>query len=380
MKDFGRLYSQIWLKIMKYDYLIVGSGMFGATFARMAMDNGQTCLIIDKRNHIAGNCYTEKIENIDVHMYGPHIFHTSSHKVWNFVNRFSEFNNFINSPKAISNGKLYSLPFNMNTFYELWGVTKPSEAKKIIDSQKLYTDPKNLEEQAISLVGTDIYETLIKYYTKKQWGKDPRELPAFIISRLPVRFNFDNNYFNDIYQGIPKNGYTNMIENMIDGSDVILNTDYFNSINEFNSIADKVIYTGKIDEYFEYKHGVLEYRSLKFEHKILNEKNHQGNAVINYCDNSTDYTRIVEHKFFNYIDTDKTVITYEYPSSSRLDSIPYYPVNNLVNNNIYELYKHESKSLDNIIFGGRLAEYKYMDMHVVIASAIKSYKDMIGEK
>ena len=353
--------------------------MFGATFARMALDNGKKCLIIDKRNHIAGNCYTEKIENIDIHMYGPHIFHTSSHKVWNFVNRFSEFNNFINSPKAFSNGKLYSLPFNMNTFYELWGVTKPSDAKKIIESQKMFDSPKNLEEQAISLVGLDVYETLIKDYTKKQWGKHPKELPSFIIKRLPVRFNFDNNYFNDIYQGIPKNGYTGMIENMIDGCELLLNTDYFDSIKDFNSIAKTIVYTGKIDEYFNYKHGVLEYRSLNFEHKILNEKNYQGNAVINYCDLSTDYTRIIEHKFFNYVDTDKTVITYEYPSKLNLDSIPYYPVNDDTNNKLYEIYKDESKSFTNIIFGGRLAEYRYMDMHVVIASAIKKYQDTIGE-
>jgi len=360
----------------KYDYLIVGGGLFGSTFARLAFDSGKSCLIIDKRNHIGGNCYTKNVDGINVHQYGAHIFHTSNKFVWEFVNRFAEFNNFINSPKAFYNGKMYSLPFNMNTFYELWGVTTPSQARNIIERQKYKGIPTNLEEQALSLVGEDIYKILIKEYTEKQWGRSAVELPTFIIKRLPLRFTFDNNYFNDTYQGIPIGGYTNMFNKILDGIEVKLNIDYFSNKDYFDSIAEKVVYTGCIDEFFGYEFGKLEYRSLKFESEILECENFQGNAVINYCDNSVAYTRILEHKHFEKTNFNHTVITKEYPKSYEKGFDPYYPINNMINNKLYKKYLDKSKSLTKYIFGGRLSEYKYMDMHVVIESAMNKFKSI----
>jgi UDP-galactopyranose mutase len=362
---------------MKYDYLIVGCGLYGITFARLATDAGKSCLIIDNRNHIGGNCYTENIEGINIHKYGAHIFHTSNSHVWNFLNKYAEFNNYINSPKAVSKGKLYSLPFNMNTFYEIWGTTSPKNAKSIIELQSFKGTPKNLEEQALSLVGEDIYRLLIKEYTEKQWGKRATELPPFIIKRLPLRFTFDNNYFNDKYQGIPIGGYTKLFENMLEGIEVNLDTNYFKNREYFNSIANKIVYTGCIDEFFDYEFGKLEYRSLKFKQETLDIENYQGNAVINYCDYNVPYTRILEHKHFEKAITNKTVITYEYPEDYTQDTIPYYPINSDNNQKIYMKYKDKSKSLTNFIFGGRLSEYKYMDMHVVVESAINKFK---GEK
>jgi len=362
---------------MKYDYLIVGSGLFGATFARLATDAGKKCLVIDRKEHIAGNCYTHDDGGIHIHRYGPHIFHTSNKKVWEFVQRFADFNNFILSPKAWSNGKLYSLPFNMNTFYEMWGTYRPEDAKRKIDEQTYMGPVRNLEEQALFLVGTDIYETLIKQYTEKQWGRPARKLPSFIIRRLPLRFTYDNNYFNDRYQGIPIGGYTKMFEKMLDGIEVRINTDYLQDKEYFDSIAKKVIFTGPIDEYFGYSLGELDYRSLRFEEKRLGEDNYQGNAVINYCDTSRKYTRIIEHKHFEKVDTDHTVITKEYPQKYRRGLTPYYPINDKTNQDLYKKYKEMSNSLTNVMFGGRLAEYKYMDMHVVIESAMNKFR---GEK
>lgn len=362
---------------MKYDYLIVGSGLFGATFARLATDAGKKCLVIDRKEHIAGNCYTHDDGGIHIHRYGPHIFHTSNKKVWEFVQRFADFNNFILSPKAWSNGKLYSLPFNMNTFYEMWGTYRPEDAKRKIDEQSYMGPVRNLEEQALFLVGTDIYETLIKEYTEKQWGRSARKLPSFIIRRLPLRFTYDNNYFNDRYQGIPIGGYTRMFEKMLDGIEVRINTDYLEDKEYFDSIANKVIFTGPIDEYFDYSLGELDYRSLRFEEKRLGEENYQGNAIINYCDNSRKYTRIIEHKHFEKVDTDHTVITKEYPQKYRRGLTPYYPINDKTNQDLYKKYKEMSNSLTNVMFGGRLAEYKYMDMHVVIESAMNKFR---GEK
>ena len=359
---------------MQYDYLIVGCGLFGTTFARLVTDAGKKCLIIDKRDHIAGNCYTENVDGINVHKYVAQIFHTSNKKVWEFVNRFAEFNNFINSPKAYSNGKLYSLPFNMNTFYELWGVKTPDSAQLILDQQRYMGPVFNLEQQALSLVGNDIYYTLIKDYTEKQWGRRAIDLPAFIIKRLPLRFTFDNNYFNDKYQGIPIGGYTKMFENMLDGIEVKLNTDYFSDRKYFNSLAKTVVYTGKIDEYFDYQYGELDYRSLRFDVKRLEEENHQGNAVINYCDMSRKYTRIIEHKHFEGAKTDHTVITKEYPQTYERGLTPYYPINDDANQTLYKKYRDSAKSLTNVLFGGRLSEYKYMDMHVVIESAMNKAK------
>ena len=362
---------------MKYDYLIVGSGLFGATFARLATDAGKKCLVVDRKEHIAGNCYTHDDGGIHIHRYGPHIFHTSNKKVWEFVQRFADFNNFILSPKAWSNGKLYSLPFNMNTFYEMWGTYRPEDAKRKIDEQTYMGPVRNLEEQALFLVGTDIYETLIKEYTEKQWGRSARKLPSFIIRRLPLRFTYDNNYFNDRYQGIPIGGYTKMFEKMLDGIEVRINTDYLQDKEYFDSIAKKVIFTGPIDEYFGYSLGELDYRSLRFEEKRLGEDNYQGNAVINYCDTSRKYTRIIEHKHFEKVNTDHTVITKEYPQKYRRGLTPYYPINDKTNQDLYKKYKEMSNSLTNVMFGGRLAEYKYMDMHVVIESAMNKFR---GEK
>lgn len=359
---------------MKYDYLIVGSGLFGSTFARLATDYGRSCLVIDRREHIAGNCYTHDIGGIHVHRYGPHIFHTSNRWVWEFVHRFAEFNNFILSPKGVWKDKLYSLPFNMNTFHEMWDIKTPKAAKHIIEDQRYKGKVTNLEEQALSLVGKDIYERLIKGYTEKQWGRKATELPAFIIRRLPLRFTYDNNYFNDRYQGIPIGGYTKMFEKMLDGIEVRLNTDYLSDRNYFDSIANKIIFTGPIDEFFDYEFGELDYRSLRFEEQRLDVENYQGNSIINYCDDSKPYTRIVEHKHFEKVDTNHTVITREYPQNYKRGLVPYYPINDDKNNFLYRQYKEKSKSLTNVLFGGRLAEYKYMDMHVVIESAMNKFK------
>jgi UDP-galactopyranose mutase len=361
---------------MKYDYLIVGCGLFGITFARLATDAGKKCLVIDKRNHIGGNCYSQNIEGINVHMYGPHIFHTNQKYIWDFVNKYADFNNYMTNVKAVNDGKMYSLPFNMNTFYEMWGITDPQEAKRKINSQKFLGKPTNLEEQALSLVGTDIYETLIKPYTTKQWGRDPKDLPTFIINRLPVRFTFDNNYYNDRYQGIPIGGYTQMFEKMLDGINVKLNTDYFSDKEYFNGLADKVVYTGCIDEFFDYEFGELQYRSLRFDHQILDVDNYQGNTLVNSCDSDVEYTRCIEHKHFEDTEATKTVITHEYPAEYEKGMMPYYPINDDKNQEIFLKYREKSKSINGIIFGGRLAEYKYMDMHVVIASAMTKFNSL----
>lgn len=357
-----------------YDYLIVGCGLFGATFARLATDAGKRCLLVDRRPHIGGNCYTEKLEGIHVHRYGAHIFHTSNKAVWAFVNRFAEFNNYINSPKAISGDRLYSLPFNMNTFYELWQTRTPEEARQKIASQRFSGEPTNLEEQALSLVGKDIYETLIRDYTRKQWGKDPRELPAFIIKRLPLRFTYDNNYFSDRYQGIPIGGYTALFEAMLEGIEVRLNVDYFTDRSSLASLAHKVVYTGCIDQYFDYALGRLEYRSLEFDNAVVETDNFQGNAVINYCDMREPFTRIIEHKHFEGSSSPVSVITREYPRPCSGDAIPYYPVNDPHNQELYRRYQELSQGTENVIFGGRLSEYKYMDMHVVIESAMNRFR------
>lgn len=356
-----------------YDYLIVGAGLFGSTFARLAADSGKSCLVIDKRNHIGGNCYTENVDGINIHKYGAHIFHTNNEKVWEFVNRFASFNNFVNSPKAFSKGKLYSLPFNMNTFYELWGVTNPQEAKRIIQEQTLQINPTNLEEQALSLVGTDIYNVLIKEYTEKHWGKSATELPAFIIKRLPLRFTFNNNYFNDKYQGIPTDGYAQMINNMLENIEVKLNTDYFFNREYFNSISNQVVYTGCIDEFFDYEYGNLEYRSLKFKEEYHSIDNFQGNAVINYCDKKYDHTRIIEHKHFQSFHTSHTIVSYEYPQDYQKEMIPYYPINDQQNQKLYQKYKDKANHLTNFVFGGRLCEYRYIDMDATIKSAMNKF-------
>ncbi|MBI5997816.1 UDP-galactopyranose mutase [Clostridium perfringens] len=357
----------------KYDYLIVGAGLFGSVFANEAKKKGKRCLVIDKRNHTGGNIYCEEIEGINVHKYGAHIFHTNNKEVWNYVNELVEFNRYTNSPVANYKGELYNLPFNMNTFYSLWKVKTPDEAMKKIEEQKREAnikEPKNLEEQAISLVGKDIYEKLIKGYTEKQWGKKATELPAFIIKRLPVRFTFDNNYFNDKYQGVPIGGYNKITEKLLEGIDVKLSVDFFKEREELEKLADKIVFTGMIDEFYNYKFGTLEYRSLKFHNEILNEKNYQGNAVINYTEYDIPYTRIIEHKHFEYGNQDKTIITKEYPATWNRGDEPYYPINNEKNNNIYLKYKELADKEENIIFGGRLAEYKYYDMHNVIESAL----------
>ncbi len=361
-------------KSFAYDYLIVGCGLYGATFARLATDAGKRCLVIDRRQHIGGNCYTEKLEGINVHRYGAHIFHTSNKAVWNFVHRFAEFNNYINSPKALSGGKLYSLPFNMNTFYELWQTRTPEEARQKIDSQRFRGEPANLEEQALSLVGTDIYNTLIKDYTRKQWGKDPRDLPAFIIRRLPLRFTYNNNYFSDRYQGIPIGGYTALFEKMLEGIEVRLGIDFLADRSSLSKLARKVVYTGCIDQFFDYCHGRLEYRSLEFRDDVVETDNFQGNAVVNYCDTREAFTRIIEHKHFEGTGSDVTVITREYPQACTGEAIPYYPINDEQNQNLYRQYSESARSLTNVIFGGRLSEYKYMDMHVVIESAMNRFR------
>ena len=358
---------------MKYDYLIVGAGLFGAVFAHEAKKVGKRCLVIDKRDHRGGNIYCEDIAGIHVHKYGAHIFHTDNKEVWNYVNSFVEFNRYTNSPLASFEGKLYNLPFNMNTFYQIWGVTTPQEAQCKIEQQRTQSDiePVNLEEQAISLVGRDIYEILIKGYTEKQWGKKATELPPSIIKRIPVRFVFDNNYFNDVYQGIPKQGYTSIIKKMLLGSDVILNTDYFERKDYFDSIAHTVIYTGEVDRYFNYCYGKLEYRSLLFETIFLKGiANYQGNAVVNYTDCETPYTRIIEHKHFEFGNQSDTMITKEFPFAFSKDSEPYYPINDERNNYLYSRYARLVRQEKNVYFGGRLAEYKYYNMDQVIRAAL----------
>lgn len=366
---------------MKYDYLIVGAGLYGAVFAYEATKTGKKVLVIDKREHIGGNVYTEEIEGIQVHKYGAHIFHTNNKKVWEYVNQFAEFNRFTNSPVANYNGEIFSLPFNMYTFNKMWGVVTPEEAATKIEEQKRtagITEPKNLEEQAISLVGTDIYEKLVKGYTEKQWGRSCRELPAFIIKRLPVRLTYDNNYFNALYQGIPIGGYTKLVSNMLEGIEVQLDTDYLKNKEEYDNMADKIIYTGPIDAYFDYKLGTLEYRSVRFETEILNMPNFQGNAAVNYTDSKTPWTRIIEHKWFEFgkdkngEELPKTIISREYSSEWKQGDEPYYPVNNEKNSARYIEYKKLTETEKKVIFGGRLGEYKYYDMDAVIASALET--------
>ena len=363
----------------QYDYLIVGAGLYGAVCAREAVKAGKKVLVIDKRPHIAGNVHTEQIEGINVHVYGAHIFHTNDRTVWDYVNQFAEFNRFTNSPVANYKGELYSLPFNMYTFNKMWGVVTPAEAAAKIEEQKReagITEPKNLEEQAISLVGTDIYEKLVKGYTEKQWGRDCRDLPAFIIKRLPVRLTFDNNYFNALYQGIPMGGYTKMVENMLSGIEVRLNVDYFEHREELDALADRVIYTGPIDAYFGYKLGNLEYRSVRFETEVLDIPNFQGNAAVNYTDRETPWTRIIEHKWFEFGTQPKTVISREFSSEWKPGDEPYYPVNDERNGALYQEYKKLADAEEKVIFGGRLGEYKYYDMDAVIASALKKCQEL----
>ena len=363
---------------MKYDYLVVGSGLYGAIFAHEANKRGKKVLVIDKRPNIAGNIYTEEVEGINVHKYGAHIFHTNNKEVWQYITQFAEFNRFTNSPVANYKGELYSLPFNMYTFNKMWGVVTPEEAAAKIEEQrqKIKGEPKNLEEQAISLVGRDIYEKLIKGYTEKQWGRPCTELPSFIIKRLPVRLTFDNNYFNALYQGIPMGGYTKMVENMLEGIEVRLNTDYLENKEELDSLADKVVYTGPIDAYFNYKLGTLEYRSVRFETEVLDKPNFQGNAAVNYTDAETPWTRIIEHKWFEFGTQPKTVISREYSSEWKLGDEPYYPVNDEKNGALYAEYKKLGEAETKVIFGGRLGEYKYYDMDAVIAAALAKVKEV----
>lgn len=356
-----------------YDYLVVGAGLFGATFAWHARQQGKKVLVIDKRSHAGGNVFCREVEGIQVHAYGAHIFHTNDTPIWEFVNRFARFNRYTNAPVANYKGELYNLPFNMNTFYQLWKVTTPAAAKAIIQQQiesLQIGEPQNLEEQALKLVGTDIYEKLIKGYTEKQWGCKATELPAFIIKRLPVRFTFDNNYFNDRYQGIPEGGYNRIISGLLEGIEVRLNTNYFSDRDAFNRMAQKVVYTGAMDEFYDYRFGELEYRSLRFEEEILPVENFQGNAVINYTEAEVPFTRIIEHKHFEFGTQPVTVITREYPEALRRGSEPYYPVNNALNNNRFKQYQTLAQQETGVLFGGRLAEYRYYDMHQVIGSAM----------
>lgn len=365
---------------MKYDYLIVGAGLFGAVFAYEATKKGKKCLVIDKRDHIAGNIYTKETENINVHQYGAHIFHTSDRKIWDYVNSFADFNNYINSPVAVYKDELYNLPFNMNTFSKMWNIKTPSEAKAIIKKQieeLNITEPKNLEEQALSLVGTDVYEKLIKGYTEKQWGRDCKELPAFIIKRLPLRFTYDNNYFNDRYQGIPIGGYTKIVEKMLEDSDVLLDTDYFEYIKDNEGIADNVLFTGMIDEYYDFCYGHLEYRTVRFETEVLDCDNYQGNAVVNYTDREVPYTRIIEHKHFEFGKQEKTIISREYSTEWEPGMEPYYPVNNERNNELFEKYKALADKEEKVIFGGRLGNYKYYDMDKVIIAALEAVEKYV---
>ncbi len=363
-----------------FDYLIIGSGLYGAVCAHELTKQGKKCLVVEKRNHIGGNIYTENVEGINVHKYGAHIFHTSNKQVWDYVNQFAQFNNYINCPVARYKNELYNLPFNMNTFTKLWpDVFTPEDAKKRIEEERKsgYTEnPQNLEEQAINLVGKTIFEKLIKGYTEKQWGKSCKDLPAFIIKRLPVRFTFDNNYFNDRYQGIPEGGYTKMIEKMLEGSEVRLNCDYFENKNELEGLTKKVIFTGAIDRYYDYCFGPLEYRSVRFETETLSLENYQGNAVVNYTDRDVPYTRIIEHKHFEFTSSPKTVISKEYSSEWKLGDEPYYPVNDEKNNSLYQKYKELADKETNVFFGGRLGAYKYYDMHMVILSALEFIKGL----
>ena len=373
-------------KTMKYDYIVVGSGLYGSIFAHEAKSKGKSVLVVDKRPNIAGNVYTEKQEGINVHMYGAHIFHTNDKRVWNYITQFTEFNRFTNSPVANYKGELYSMPFNMYTFNKMWGVVTPEEAAAKIEEQKkeITGEPKNLEEQAISLVGRDIYEKLVKGYTEKQWGRDCKELPAFIIKRLPVRLTFDNNYFNALYQGIPIGGYTKMVENLLDGIEVRLNTDYLEHKAELDSLADKVVYTGPIDAYFGFKLGTLEYRSVRFENETLDIPNFQGNAAVNYTDRETPWTRIIEHKWFEFgkdedgNDLPKTIISREYSSEWKAGDEPYYPVNDEKNGQLYAKYKELADKETGVIFGGRLGEYKYYDMDTTIASVLDMCEKELG--
>lgn len=365
----------------KYDFLIVGSGLYGAIFAHEAKKVGKTSLILEKRNHIAGNIYTENVEGIQVHKYGAHIFHTNNKEVWEYVNQFAEFNRYTNSPIANYYGEIYNMPFNMNTFNKMWGVVTPEEAQKKIEQQRrdnYVENPKNLEEQAINLVGPEIYEKLIKGYTEKQWGRPCTEIPAFIIRRLPVRFTYDNNYFNAEYQGIPKGGYTGLIEQMIEGIEVKLDTDYLEDKEKWDSLAERIVYTGPIDAYFGYKLGVLDYRSLRFENEILDIPNYQGNAVVNYTDRETPYTRIIEHKHFEFGTQPKTVITREYSVDWKLGDEPYYPINDEKNNARYAEYKKLAKEDSHVIFGGRLGEYKYYDMDKTVEVALAKVREVLG--
>lgn len=360
---------------MHYDYLIVGAGLFGAVFAHEMTKEGKKCLVVEKRDHIAGNIYCETVDDIHVHKYGAHIFHTSNKKVWDYINTFAEFNNYINSPVASYKDELYNLPFNMNTFSKMWGIKTPQEAKDIIAKQIKeleIKEPKNLEEQALSLVGQDVYQKLIKGYTEKQWGRDCKDLPSFIIKRLPLRFVYDNNYFNDRFQGIPIGGYTPIVEKMLEGCDVLLNTDYFEYRKANPDIADKVVYTGMLDKYFDYKLGVLEYRSVRFEHERLDTDNYQGNAVVNYTEREVPYTRIIEHKHFEFGTQPTTVISKEYPSEWKLGDEPYYPVNDKKNEELANGYRELAAKEENVIFGGRLGEYRYYDMDKVIEAALQA--------
>ena len=357
---------------MMYDYLVVGAGLYGAVFVREAIKAGKKVLVIDKREHIGGNIYTEEVEGIQVHRYGAHIFHTSNKKVWEYIQQFAEFNNYVNSPIANYKGEIYNMPFNMNTFSKMWNIVTPEEALAKIEEQRaeIKGEPQNLEEQAISLVGRDIYEKLVKGYTEKQWGRDCKELPASIIRRLPVRFTYNNNYFNDRYQGIPESGYTAVIERMLEGADVMLQEDYLKNKQEWDKKAKKIIYTGPVDAYFDYTYGPLEYRSVRFETEILDKENYQGNAVVNYTDRETPYTRVIEHKHFDFGTQKKTVISREYSSEWKLGDEPYYPVNDEKNTKLYAKYKELADQESNVVFGGRLGEYKYYDMDKVIAVAL----------
>ena len=358
----------------KYDFLLVGAGLFNAVIAQKAIEEGKKVLVVERRDHIAGNAYCQKIEGINVHKYGAHIFHTNNDEVWKYVNRFARFNRYTNCVVANYKGEIYSLPFNMYTFNKMWGVVTPDEAKAVIEKQKKesgITEVTNLEEQAISLVGRDIYEKLVKGYTEKQWGRKCDELPSFIIKRLPVRFNYDNNYFNALYQGIPVGGYTEMIEKMFEGADIVLNTDYLKNRDYYNSLAEKIVYTGAIDEYFDFCYGNLQYRSIRFETEVLDKENYQGNAVVNYTSADVPYTRIIEHKFFEFGTQPKTVISKEYSAEWKPGDEPYYPVNDEKNNGLYDKYLQLANQQENVVFGGRLGQYKYYDMDVVIEKAFQ---------
>ena len=364
----------------KYDFLIVGCGMFGSVFARMCLDAGKTVLMVDKRDHIAGNCYTKNVDDIEVHVYGPHVFHTNNDKVWKFVNRFADFNHFTYRPKVKHKGKIYSFPINLMTLYQLWGVQTPKEAEEKLAQVKIdIKDPKNMEEWVLSQVGQEIYETFIRDYTIKQWNREPKELPSFIIKRLPIRLTYDDNYFYDKYQGVPIGGYTKMFEKMIEGAEVRLGVDYLKDKDSLDKIAKRTIFTGKIDEYFEYAHGELEYRTIRFDHQKF-EGDYQGNVAINHTDMSVEYTRSIEHKHFEFKKSDTTVVTFEYPDKWDRSKVPLYPVNNYENNETYKAYKKlANETAPDVVFGGRLAEYKYYDMHQVVGSALAKAKKVLGD-